>query len=125
MELPDNEYPLILTTGRRLHHFHTGTMTRKVKGLNIILGEELVDINPSDAESLGIADGDMLKVTSRRGEVAARAKVTEASPPGVVFMDFHFAESPTNVLTNPAHDPVAKIPEFKVCAVRVEKNGPQ
>jgi len=123
MELPDDKYPLILTTGRTLYHFHTGTMTRKVKGINTLRGEELVEINPSDASALGIADGEMVTITSRRGEVAARAKVTEASPPGVVFMDFHFAESPANVLTNPALDPVAKIPEFKVCAVRVDKNG--
>ncbi len=123
MELPDNEYPLILTSERSLYQFHTGTMTRKVKGLNIIHGEELVEINPGDASALGIADGEMVKVTSRRGEVVAKAKVTEVSPTGVVSMDFHFAESPINQLTNPALDPVAKIPEFKVCAVRVEKNG--
>ena len=122
-ELPDAEYPLILTTKRSLFHFHTGTMTRKVKGLNEILGEELVEIHPSDALALGIADGDVVKVTSRRGEVISKAKVTEATPEGVVSMDFHFAESPANILTNPALDPVAKIPEFKVCAVRVEKNG--
>ena len=122
MELPDNEYPLILTSERSLYHFHTGTMTRKVKGLNVILGEELVEINPSDASALGIADGEMVKVTSRRGEITAKAKVTEASPAGVVSMDFHFAESPINQLTNPALDPVAKIPELKVCAVRVTKN---
>ena len=121
MELPDDEYPLILTTERSLFHYHTGTMTRKVKGLNTLRGEELVEINPSDALSLGITDGDRVKVTSRRGEVVAKAKVTEASPIGVISMDFHFAESPTNQLTNPALDPVAKIPEFKVCAVRVEK----
>jgi len=123
VELPDDEYPLVLTTKRSLYHFHTGTMTRKVRGLNIMLGEELVEINPGDASALGIADGDMVKVTSRRGEVVAKAKLTEVSPEGVVSMDFHFAESPANMLTNPALDPVAKIPEFKVCAVRVEKNG--
>ena len=123
MELPDDEYPLILTTERSLYHYHTGTMTRKVKGLNIIRGEELVEINPSDASALDIADGEMVKVTSRRGEVVTKARVTDASPVGVVTMDFHFAEGPTNVLTNPALDPVAKIPELKVCAVRVEKNG--
>jgi len=98
-------------------------MTRKVKGLNIIHGEELVEINPGDASTLGITDGDMIKVTSRRGEVIAKAKLTEASPTGVVSMDFHFAESPANILTNPALDPVSKIPELKVCAVRVEKNN--
>jgi predicted molibdopterin-dependent oxidoreductase YjgC len=121
MELPDDEYPLVLTTGRSLYQFHTGTMTRKVEGLNILRGEGLVEINPEDASSLGISDGDMVKVISRRGEVVARAKVTEVSPVGVVFMTFHFAESPANLLTNPVLDPVAKIPEFKVCAVRIER----
>ena len=123
MELPDDEYPLILTTERSLVHFHTGTMTRRVKGLNVFLGEGLVEINPKDASALGIADGEMVKVISRRGEIVAKAKVTEASPAGVVSMNFHFAESPVNMLTNPALDPVAKIPEYKVCAVRIEKNG--
>lgn len=123
MELPDKDYPLVLTSERSLYHFHTGTMTRKVKGLNQLLGQEFVQINPADASSLGIADGDAVRVFSRRGEVVAAAKVTEASPQGVVSMDFHFAESPTNQLTNPVIDPVAKIPEFKVCAVRVEKNA--
>jgi len=122
MELPDDEYPLVLTTGRSLYHFHTGTLTRKVKGLNILRSEELVEINPSDASALGITDGEMVKVISRRGEVTAKARVTEVSPAGVVFMTFHFAESPANILTNPALDPVAKIPELKVCAVRVERN---
>jgi formate dehydrogenase alpha subunit len=121
MELPDDEYPLVLTTGRSLYQFHTGTMTRKVSGLNILRGEGLVEINPEDASSLGISDGDVVKVISRRGEVVARAKVTEVSPVGVVFMTFHFAESPANLLTNPALDPVAKIPEYKVCAVRIER----
>jgi len=121
VELPDEEYPLILTTERSLYHFHTGTMTRKVKGLNILREEELMEINPADASELGIADGEMVKVISRRGEVTARARVTEILSPGVVCMSFHFAESPTNVLTNPALDPVSKIPELKVCAVRVEK----
>jgi len=122
MELPDKEYPLILTTGRSLYHFHTGTLTRKVEGLNVLKKEGEVEINPRDASKLGIADGEMVKVISRRGEVVARAKLTEVSPVGVVFMTFHFAESPANLLTNPALDPVAKIPEYKVCAVRVEKN---
>jgi anaerobic selenocysteine-containing dehydrogenase len=123
MELPDDEYPLMLTTGRSLFQYHTGTMSRKVKGLNIFRGEELVEINSQDASALGIADGDTVKVVSRRGAVVAKAKVTDVSPVGVVFMTFHFAESPTNQLTSPALDPVAKIPEFKVCAVRIEKNG--
>jgi len=121
MELPDDEYPLVLTTGRSLFQFHTGTMTRKVKGLNMFRGEELVEMNPEDASALGIAEGDRVKIVSRRGKVVARAKVTDVSPVGVVFMTFHFAESPANILTNPAVDPVAKIPEYKVCAVMIEK----
>jgi formate dehydrogenase alpha subunit len=120
-ELPDDEYPLILTSERSLFHFHTGTMTRKVSGLNAVDGEGMVEINPKDASKLDISDGEMVKVISRRGDVIARAKVTEVSPSNVVSMNFHFAESPTNQLTNPALDPVAKIPEFKVCAVRLEK----
>ena len=119
-ELPDKEYPLILTTGRSLYHYHTGTMTRKVAGLNFIEPEGTVAINSLDASSLKIADGDKVKVTSRRGEVITKARVTEKSPPRVVYMDFHFAESAANILTNTALDPVAKIPEFKVCAVKIE-----
>jgi formate dehydrogenase alpha subunit len=120
-ELPDNEYPLILTTERSLYHFHTGTMTRKADGLNNLREKELVEINPKDAAGLKIADGETVQVVSRRGVVKVTAKVTDVSPPGTVSMTFHFAESPTNVLTSPALDPVAKIPETKVCAVRVEK----
>jgi formate dehydrogenase alpha subunit len=121
MEQPDDEYPLILTTERSLYQFHTGTMTRKVKGLNVLKGEELVQINPEDAQNLGIADGDWVRVISRRGEVRTKSQVTEASPVGVVTMSFHFTETRTNIITNPALDPVSKIPELKVCAVRVEK----
>ena len=124
MELPDEDYPLLLTTERSLYHFHTGTMSRKVAGLNILSGEELVEINPKDASALGIANDEVVKVISRRGEVVAKAKVTEACPEGIISMSFHFAESPTNQLTNPALDPIAKIPELKVCAVRVERSAP-
>jgi anaerobic selenocysteine-containing dehydrogenase len=92
-----------------------------VKGLNILSSEELVEVNPKDASALGIADGDEIKVISRRGEVVAKVKVTEVSPAGVISMTFHFAQSPTNVLTNPALDPASKMPELKVCAVRIEK----
>ncbi|MCX6672393.1 MAG: formate dehydrogenase subunit alpha [Methanothrix sp.] len=121
MELPDEEYPFILTTGRVLCQYHTGTMTRKVGDLNLLWGEELVEMNPEDALTLGIVDGELIEVTSRRGRVRAKAKTTEKSPVGVVFMTFHFSETPTNVLTNPALDPVAKIPELKVCAVKLNK----
>jgi formate dehydrogenase alpha subunit len=120
-EMPDENYPLILTTGRSLYHFHTGTMTRKVAGLNIIEPEGVVEISPEDASQLGIAQGDKVKISSRRGEVITKAKVTEALPSGVVFMTFHFAESAANILTNPKLDPVSKIPELKVSAVKVEK----
>ncbi|MBN1368314.1 MAG: molybdopterin-dependent oxidoreductase [Dehalococcoidales bacterium] len=120
-ELPDSTYPLILTTERSLFHYHTGTMTRRVPGLNKLRKEELVEINPEDALALAISDGEMVTVYSRRGHVTARAKVTEVSPPGVISMTFHFAESPTNILTNTAWDPIAKTPELKFCAVRVEK----
>jgi len=120
-ETPDEDYPFILTTGRSLYHFHTGTMTRKVDVLNVIKPDGVVEINPRDAWQLGIAEGDKVKVISRRGEVITKVKVTEALLPGVVFMTFHFAESAANILTNSVLDPVSKIPEFKVAAVRVEK----
>jgi predicted molibdopterin-dependent oxidoreductase YjgC len=120
-EWADDEYPFVLTTGRSLYHYHTGTMTRKVKGLNVIEPEDTMKIHPADAEKLGIADGEMVKVTSRRGDKVTRAKVTDIVPPGVVYMDFHFGESPTNILTNCAVDPVCKVPEYKACGVRIEK----
>lgn len=120
-ELPDDDYPFLLTTGRKLHHFHTGTMSRRSKGLAWIHPRERVEIHPLDAQTLSLTDGDSIRVTSRRGEVEAQIQVTDTVPPGVIFMSFHFAESAVNVLTNPAHDPVAKIPEFKVCGVRIQK----
>jgi predicted molibdopterin-dependent oxidoreductase YjgC len=120
-EQPDTEYPLVLNTGRNLYQFHTGTMTRKSKGLNEMKGEESVQINPHDAGTLGIADGDQVHITSRRGKVICKAEVTESTAVGSVFMTFHFHEARTNLLTNTALDPVSKIPELKVCAVRVEK----
>ena len=120
-EMPDEDYPLILSTGRSLYHFHTGTMTRKVAGLNIIEPEAAVEINPEDASRLGIAQGDKVKISSRRGEVVVKAKITDSFAPGVVFMTFHFAESAANIITNPKLDPVSKIPELKVAAVKVEK----
>ncbi len=120
-ELPDEEYPLVLTTARMLYHFHTGTMTRKVEGLNIIRPRERIEINPLDAKRLNIAHDDKVTVTSRRGSVTGSAFITENVAPGVISMSFHFAETPTNALTNPVLDPQSKIPELKVCAVKVEK----
>ncbi len=119
-ELPDEEYPFLLTTGRVLYHWHGAEMTRRSAGLDAIYPEPLVEVHPDDADHLGIADGDPIRLTSRRGEVVARAWLTERTQPGVVFLSFHFAEAAANLLTNPALDPVAKIPEYKVCAVRVE-----
>ena len=120
-EQPDAEYPLVLTTGRVLFHFHAGSMTRRSKGLNEIYPAGVVEINPLDARALGIDDGDMVKVSSRRGQVVAKAQVIDKPDQGVVFMTFHFAEAAANLLTIAALDPIAKIPEYKVCAVRVER----
>ncbi|EJL6392370.1 formate dehydrogenase subunit alpha [Vibrio vulnificus] len=119
-ELPDEEYPLVLTTGRVLEQFHTGTMTRKTQGLNNLAGPRAM-ISVQDAEALGIGNGDMLKVSTRRGEIEIAAFVTKRMQAGVVFIPFHFVESPVNRLTTTATDPHAKIPEFKVAAVRIEK----
>ncbi len=120
-EQTDDEYPIILSTGRVLYHYHTGTMTRLSKGSVERCPESLVEINPVDAEKLGIDDGQMVKVTSRRGTLEAKAKITTRSGVGTVFMNFHFHEAAVNLLTNPALDPIGKIPEYKVCAVRVER----
>lgn len=120
-EQTDEEYPLILTTGRVLEHWHTGTMTRRVSGLERLVPEERIRMNPLDAAQREIEDGDWARIASRRGEVRARVEATEECAPGVVFMTFHFAEAAANLLTNPALDPVAKIPELKVCAVQVER----
>jgi predicted molibdopterin-dependent oxidoreductase YjgC len=119
-ELPDVEYPFILTTGRWLYHWHGGEMTRRAAGLDAIAPEALVEISPEDAQRLGISDGDRVRVSSRRGEVVAGAWVTERAQEGIVFLPFHFSEAAANLLTNPALDPIAKIPEYKVCAVKVE-----
>jgi len=120
-ELPDKKYPLILTTGRFLYQFHTGTMTRKSRGLETLGGEAFIEINPIDAKKLGVDDGNTVKVSSRRGKVKVKANVTKKMKEGVVFMPFHFAEAAANRLTNPVTDPTSKIPEYKVCAVKVEK----
>jgi formate dehydrogenase major subunit len=122
LEIPDIEYPLILTTGRSLYQYHTRTMSGTVEGLNILYGKEVVEINPVDADILGISTGDVVRVTSRRGSVNAHAELTESTPSGLVAMTFHFPESPTNVLTNPAVDPSSGTPELKYCSVRIDKD---
>jgi formate dehydrogenase alpha subunit len=120
-ELPDAEYPFILSTGRVLYHYHT-MISRKSKGLSEIYPEGALEVSPEDASRLGIAPGDgMVEVTSRRGKVTAKARVSETLPPGVVFMTFHFKEAAANLLTLDTLDPVAKMPGIKVCAVNIKK----
>lgn len=119
-EEPDEPYPILLTTGRSLYHFHLA-MTIRVPGLLELHPEEVVWINPKDAEQMGVTPGDPVTVASRRGELQVKAHVTEEIAPGQAFMTFHFYESPTNVLTQQAFDPAAKTPEYKVTAVRIEK----
>ena len=121
-ENPDDEYPLILTTGRSLFHYHTGTMTRRASALHAHRPDNEVEINPALAERMGIADGEKVKLSTRRGSIQVRAHITDMVEENVVFTTFHFAEAAANVLTNAdSLDPVAKIPEYKVCAVRLEK----
>ncbi len=119
-EMPDEEFPLILTTGRVPSQWHTRSMTGRSPTLDSEFPEGFVEINPEDAQRLGISNGEIVKVSSRRGEIQAKARVTEKINPGVVFIPFHFAERAANRLTNPALDPIAKIPEFKVCAVNIK-----
>lgn len=118
-EVTDGEYPLILTTDRSLYHYHS-TMTRRVYGLNVLAKEELMNIHPEDASRLGIENGQIVTVTSRRGKVAVKAKITDNCPGGTVSMTFHFSETPTNLLTCCELDPVSSTPGTKVCAVRIE-----
>ena len=119
-EEPDEEYPFIFTTGRVLYQYHTRSMTGRSEGLDAMFPEAVVELNAGDASRLGIADGQMVKVASRRGEVTAKVEVSDKVEAGVVFMPWHFAEAAANKLTIAALDPTAKIPEYKVCAVKVE-----
>lgn len=119
-EISDAEYPLILTTDRSLYHYHSSTMTRRVEGLVDLDPQEWLKINPEDAARYGIEDGKWVEVISRRGKVNARAQINSTLPVGVISLTFHFTEVPTNVITNPALDPIAKIPETKVSAVKIK-----
>jgi formate dehydrogenase alpha subunit len=120
-ELPDDDYPLYLTTGRVLYHYHTGTMTMKSSGLNERASECFVEISREDTEKYGLEDGTKVLVASRRGDIVAKLKVSPVAVPGTVFVPFHFAHAAANKLTNAALDPISGIPEFKVCAVRLSK----
>jgi formate dehydrogenase alpha subunit len=119
-ESPDAEYPLVLTTGRVLEHYHSGTMTRRVPALDWLVPSAVVEMHARDAEQRAIREGGAVRVRSRRGAVTAVAHVSTDITPGTIFMPFHFAEAAANVLTHAALDPIAKIPEYKVCAVAVE-----
>lgn len=119
-ELPDKEYPMILSTGRVLYHWHGGQMTRRSKGLLEIYPEALIEVNDLDAEKMGLNGNKRVRVSSRRGTIEAGAMITDRVPPGMVYANFHFPEASANELTIAALDPVAKIPEYKVCAVKVE-----
>jgi formate dehydrogenase major subunit len=118
-ELPDEEYPFVLNTGRVLEHWHTGTMTRRSKALDEISPSPFVDVHPEDAAHLGLAEGDPVRVESRRGAIIVPARVNTRVDPGNVFIPFHFREAAVNLLTIDALDPTAKIPEYKYCAVRL------
>ncbi len=120
-EPPDADYPLLLTTGRVVAHYHTATMTRRCFGLAGTWPEELVEIHPSDAAARNITDGDRIELRSRRGAARARAWITRRVRPGQVFMTFHFSESPANILTTSAADPITGTPQLKICAVSLAK----
>jgi formate dehydrogenase major subunit len=120
-EVPDKEYPFVLSTGRRLYHYHTRTQTGRCEGINDLLGEETADISAADAEAKGIEQGERILVKSRRGKVEVKARITGEVPEGLVWMAFHFREACANWLTNPVYDPTTQTAEYKACAVKIEK----
>ena len=120
-ETIDATYPLYLTTGRVIYQYHTGTMTRKSDGLNNRAPESFVEISRLDAHQYSFNDGEQVEVNSRRGSVRSRIKISNKAVNGTIFMPFHYAEAAANKLTNAALDPVSKIPEYKVCAVKLSK----
>jgi formate dehydrogenase alpha subunit len=120
-EMPDDEYPYFLTTGRMFAHYHTGTMSRVSPHLDAEQKTGYVEIHPQDAENLAVIDGETVNLATRRGAIQVPARISNNVEPGLFFVPFHFAENSANILTNSAFDPVAKIPEYKVCAVKIEK----
>lgn len=120
-EMPDAEYPLYLTTGRLLYQYHSGTMSRRAPGLEEKAPECRVEMAAADADKYGIADGQQVRLRTRRGTITAKVLISDQAVPGTIFLPFHFAEASANKLTNAALDPVSKIPEYKVCAVQIEK----
>jgi formate dehydrogenase major subunit len=122
-ERPDAEYPMVLITGRQLEHWHTGSMTRRATVLDAIEPQATVSMNGEDMQARGLQAGDVVTIQSRRGEVVLHVRRDDGTPTGAVFIPFAYYEAAANKLTNAAYDPVAKIPEFKYCAVRVNKGG--
>jgi len=122
-ETPDADYPMILTTGRQLEHWHTGSMTRRSKVLDAVEPEANCSLHPSTLRKLGVAPGGLVRLSTRRGSIDIMARADRAVAPDMVFVPFAYVEAAANVLTNPAIDPYGKIPEFKFAAVRVEKAG--
>ena len=122
-ELPDEEYPLLMMTGRILYHYNACAMTDKTEGINEIAGEAFIELNTLDAEKLGITDGEMVSIASRRGKISAAARVSDKTRPGECWMPFHYLEASANRLTIGALDNISATPEYKVCAVRVEKES--
>ncbi|AEE14671.1 formate dehydrogenase, alpha subunit [Thermodesulfobium narugense DSM 14796] len=123
-EIPDMNFPYILTTGRILYHYHSRNETRRVKVLEEFVPENFVEINPEDAKEIGVKEKDLVKIKTRRGEIVVRAKISAKPKKGVIFLSFHFSETNANILTINALDPEAKIPEYKACACAVEKFMP-
>jgi predicted molibdopterin-dependent oxidoreductase YjgC len=122
-ELPDNDYPFLLSTGRQLFQYHTGSMTRRVDAINMVSPRAYIEIHPDDAFKLKVRDGDIVKVTSRRGSLDVKVMISGRPLKGLVFIPFHYREAAANLLTNTALDPVARIPELKVCAVKIEQSN--
>jgi len=120
VELPDDEFPFVMNTGRQLYHWHTGTMTRRAAGLDQREPTPVMEIHPADAARFGFADGDPARVTSRRNSLVISCRISDRVAPGQVFVPFHFREAAANLLTNPVLDPYAKMAELKCCAVRIE-----
>ncbi|HEX9705246.1 MAG TPA: molybdopterin dinucleotide binding domain-containing protein, partial [Gemmatimonadales bacterium] len=121
VELPDDDFPFVMNTGRQLYHWHTGTMTRRATGLDAREPTAIVEIHPEDARRLGVAEGDLVRLTSRRNTMVTACRVSERVARGQVFVPFHFREAAANLLTNPVLDPYAKMAELKICAVRIER----
>jgi len=122
-ELPDDDYPMVLTTGRQLEHWHTGSMTRRASRLDALEPEANASLHPKELRRLGVEPGDMIRVATRRGSIELMARADRAVAEGMIFIPFCYAEAAANILTNPQLDPYGKIPEFKFCAAKVEKTA--